>query len=106
MGDISELHLLSLGSIQFGEAHAVVGTILRVGYLVRRNLSLRSASSIIMEAKVSSFDQIAASKRDFESFAGIKAFVSDLEGFNGIQKQRFSDFIVEEVIREGRLSVW
>ena len=52
-----------------------------MGYLVRRNLSLRSASSIIMEAKVSSFDQIAASKRDFESFAGIKAFVSDLEGF-------------------------
>ena len=75
------------------------------GYLVRRNLSLRSASSIIMEAKVSSFDQIMASKRDFESFAGIKAFVSDLEGFT-VSKSSDSDFIVEEVIREGLLSVW
>ena len=54
-----------------------------------------------MIAKISSYNKDAAVLRDFEKYAGIRAFVSELEGFNGIQKQRFSDFIVEEVIRVG-----
>ncbi len=54
-----------------------------------------------MATKVGSYDNDAAALRDFEKYAGIKAFVSELEGFNGIQKQRFSDFIVEEVVKEG-----
>ncbi|OQS01024.1 tRNA pseudouridine synthase D (TruD) [Achlya hypogyna] len=44
-------------------------------------------------------DGVASSVDETE--VGIKAFVSDVKGFNGIVKQRFSDFIVREVATNG-----
>ena len=41
---------------------------------------------------------------NFESSVGITAFVYSQQGFKGILKQRFSDFIVREIGTDGRIS--